>query len=425
MTRLDRELREAFSVLETTTEAGYFDNFPNRLQKTLETCEMGTPETIQNDVDGFRPLPPVADNRGQTSAPAAAVAEENSGLHDIKALAESAKRRISRRRNTQSQVEQSLLNSSTTGLAAVVLPQTDATPTYEDKPAATVSAVVADAADSEERAGLPVWIYGAIAIVAIGAVAFYVLRGGSNEPDIVATQASSPAVDRVVAPQPSTPQVKAPAPATKDPASGSDVVAGSASANEPKDPSLVSDKPQDTRADKRASADKAADRPRKKRRAERERRDTERRAVVKADKAAASGAEPAASVVAKPDKQRSLNELLAEATGKPLDTNKTGAKNTAAKPKAPTKTKLTRSEINAGMRSVLGRVHGCFAKFKVPGTVMVRISIQPSGAVSASTTGKFKGTPTGRCVSSAARKARFPAYQGRPTSFTYPFLLSP
>ena len=52
------------------------------------------------------------------------------------------------------------------------------------------------------------------------------------------------------------------------------------------------------------------------------------------------------------------------------------------------------------------------------------ISVASGGRVSsASVTGKFAGTPTGSCVETAAKSAKFPPCQGM--TFPWPFTLSP
>ena len=77
-----------------------------------------------------------------------------------------------------------------------------------------------------------------------------------------------------------------------------------------------------------------------------------------------------------------------------------------------------------GMNAVKDKVAACFAQYKVPGTVMLRVSIGRDGTVtSAVATGPFADTPTGDCVGSAARTATFPPSDGLSTPF--PFVLKP
>jgi predicted Zn finger-like uncharacterized protein len=85
---------------------------------------------------------------------------------------------------------------------------------------------------------------------------------------------------------------------------------------------------------------------------------------------------------------------------------------------------LTQSDIVNAMKGVQPRVQACANQFKVPGTAMANISVASGGKVSsAKVTGKFAGTPTGTCVESAARSAKFPACQSM--NFPWPFTLMP
>ncbi len=85
---------------------------------------------------------------------------------------------------------------------------------------------------------------------------------------------------------------------------------------------------------------------------------------------------------------------------------------------------LTQSDIVSAMKGVQPKVQACANQFRVPGTAMANISVAPGGRVtSAKVTGKFAGTPTGSCVATAARSAKFPPCQSM--TFPWPFTLSP
>jgi hypothetical protein len=85
---------------------------------------------------------------------------------------------------------------------------------------------------------------------------------------------------------------------------------------------------------------------------------------------------------------------------------------------------LTQSDIVNAMKGVQPKVQACANQNKVPGTAMATISVASGGKVtSASVTGKFAGTPTGSCVETAAKSAKFPACQSM--TFPWPFTLSP
>src|SRR3954469_12738308 len=77
-----------------------------------------------------------------------------------------------------------------------------------------------------------------------------------------------------------------------------------------------------------------------------------------------------------------------------------------------------------GMNAVKDKVAACFARYEVPGTVMLHALIGRNGAVrSAIAIGPFADTPTGACVESTARTATFPPSDGLSTRF--PFVLKP
>jgi hypothetical protein len=97
------------------------------------------------------------------------------------------------------------------------------------------------------------------------------------------------------------------------------------------------------------------------------------------------------------------------------------------KPAAPAAVKLitlTQSDIVNAMKGVQPKVQACANQFKVPGTAMATIGVASGGRVNtASVTGKFAGTPTGSCVETAAKSAKFPPCQSM--TFPWPFTLSP
>ncbi len=96
-----------------------------------------------------------------------------------------------------------------------------------------------------------------------------------------------------------------------------------------------------------------------------------------------------------------------------------------SRPAAVGKPSLTRGDIKSAISRVKGGVQRCYDKYKVAGMIRVRVVVSgSSGRVSsASIRGKFSGTPTGRCVARAVRRARFPKFARPSQSFTYPFIL--
>jgi hypothetical protein len=85
---------------------------------------------------------------------------------------------------------------------------------------------------------------------------------------------------------------------------------------------------------------------------------------------------------------------------------------------------LGKPDIQAGIGAIKGSATGCYEKYKVPGTVMIHLTISPGGGVSgASATGSFSGTPTGSCVEGAVKHAHFKKFSGPAMSVNYPFVL--
>lgn len=83
---------------------------------------------------------------------------------------------------------------------------------------------------------------------------------------------------------------------------------------------------------------------------------------------------------------------------------------------------ISKVAVVGGMNAVRPLVNACYDQYQVPGMVMVMIVINKDGRVcSATTTGKFAGTPTGACVERAVRTAHFPPSDGLSTP--YPFVL--
>src|SRR5262245_22371229 len=105
MDELDDKLRDAMRALGDQTPARYFDELPGRIEARLE-------ERMQSD-----PLAPT-----DLPVKATTVRSEDSGLHDIRELAHTTKRRISQRIPAV-QIDDPMLSSSSSGLRAVALPE--------------------------------------------------------------------------------------------------------------------------------------------------------------------------------------------------------------------------------------------------------------------------------------------------------------
>lgn len=150
--------------------------------------------------------------------------------------------------------------------------------------------------------------------------------------------------------------------------------------------------------------------------------------AVAAAPAAAAAPEPSEKPnVGKGDK---LDDLLNAALGSkraPTTAGSAGARareedDSAKKPAAASLGSLGKEDIVRGIQGVMPRVKECYNNYKVPGTANVNISVARGGRVSdAKVTGKFAGTPTGNCVETAIKQAKFPPTEAQ--NFPYPIFL--
>ena len=108
---LDDLLRRAMKTLDDQVPSGYFEGLPNRtLSRLGEDSSMQT--TTGNRSSDTQPGVPPQDR------------DEDSGLHDIRSMASSAKMRISSRRiSTSPPLDEDILASSSAGWKAVALPE--------------------------------------------------------------------------------------------------------------------------------------------------------------------------------------------------------------------------------------------------------------------------------------------------------------
>ena len=400
MKTLDEEIRDAMMALENSVPQDYFEEFPARVDARLEVQAMASDTSEPRD-DGLA---------SEESA------SENTGLHDIKEMAENTKQRISRRISTQSDVEESLLGSSSVGLKAVVLPAPG-----KDKPKYDTASPVEEAVAAEARGGIPLWSYAAVAAVAAVAVIFFVTRGGEDKGNRKATS------DRVALNEPS------PTVAALDPAAPPAVVDES----EKPEPTVApigdgegvaadADEAVDTPPDEPAPGGAGVLAPRK---------DVRRKPAAKSDKPAKTPAskksDPKKPADPKPAPKprapgdQSIEDMLAEASGGAAGPDKDAAK---AVKKTPTNTELGARDIRKGMSAVAGKAKACYAEHQQAGSVGVAVTVAPDGKVTkASPTGAFASgdkAKTGKCVAAAVKSARFPPWDGKAKSFKYSYLLS-
>ena len=438
---LDERVRAAMNALDSAISPEAYDlgaaGVMTRLDEAKTLSTLPDLETsMTNETNSSVPTPISAE---ATPVPMRAVvpadappvaarkANEDSGLHDLKNLAASAKNRITTRRGTAPPIDDdAMLAAASASFKAMALPEParivslpnpGIVPALARAPKATQSEMtIAGANEAPAAAFAPkataanknvFYIGGGIAVVAAAAAAFWVL-GNKNGTKAtapasvpVATIAAAPAADQGAA-------VRSAAPSAV-PAEEVAVVAPVAAVT----PSVTNGAAQSdssTRAERAKNDNTPA-------------KDTKsgdgRGGDGKAAGAAVKTTDPKA-VVAAPVKTDgdagSVDDLLKEA-----------GVNVAVKESKPTldKKELTRDDIASVMKSRTGSAQACLGKTGVSGTVGVKLSVAPSGKVTKATaTGPLAGTPTGDCVVNAVNNATFPAWDGRPTTVIYSYLLS-
>lgn len=448
---IDDQLRAAMKVLDGEVPSGYWEALPNLTLARLEDSSMQPgPSGISTTQTAAAP-PPVA------TPPSATDNTEDSGLHDIRNLAQSTKQRLSSKRITTSPPVEDDVASSSAGWKAVALPQpakmvslpelAELPSKKEIKAAEKAAAKVQKTAEVEAPAAAPAVSTPArtafslpsaqrstskkskgplYALVGIG------IAAAAGAAIFVTTQKKSDTAPAAVAVAQNT-ATAAPAPTTTTTAAvGGMAAAGSAAA------AADVQKAQDEVA--KAEADAAAMRaqlaaqppadttPPAKSTAPVKAITKKGHGTSKVDTGAAKPEEtkkvaPPPPVDTKADKSKQknadgsepdFNDLLKEAG---VDQNKK-----EQKPKLDKKS-LTGDDFKNGMSSIDSAAHACYKGTQ--GSAMVKLTIAPSGKISKiAVTGAFAGKPEAACVAAAVRGATFPAWDGGPESFTYPILLS-
>ncbi|RMH38066.1 MAG: hypothetical protein D6689_20140 [Deltaproteobacteria bacterium] len=351
-------------------------------------------------------------------------------------MARTTKRRVTARHSTESEVEESLLASARpSALRDVVLPE----PGDEPAPPAAVGPAVDPGEPETGRARGARWAVGAV--VALGAAVAIAWAVTGREPAAPSGGGQRAAGGHAAPPSAAAPTAAAEPGAVVPPRGDADD--GVALAAEGRDGASESDRAADvatppTATDEAEAAADAARRPRtaarrpaapstggeatRQSKPARSRGARDRREAKGADRGEATAAGAAAAAAGPAD----LDALLDRAAGggdKPARREARGEAQPAAAAK-PAKDKLSRADVQKGMRAVKAKVDACFQRYGVAGTVVLKVVIDNTGQVAkVEPTGKFKGTETGTCVADAVAGARFPAFSGRPMSLTYPFLL--
>jgi hypothetical protein len=432
---LDDLLRGAMKTLDDQVPSGYFDALPNKTLARLEGKDMQSTTGTTNEREPEAVPPPAV--------------KEDSGLHDIRSLAQSTKQRMANKRVSTSPVrsDDDLLAASSAGWVAmpepakmVSLPALDELPSKKDMRAemkaskaasvATAEAVPASASASIERPAFganltarkksskaPVAIAGVVLAAAAG-VGIYVFTQNQSKdsaPAIAKAETATQGVAQNAAPAPvvaaPTPPPAPPPPPTQPEATDTAAAAaGSAAAVETPPPVEVA-KPEPTPPKgKHSTTPTKTSKPVGKKAGSEETSKVETKAPPPEEKPK----DVKTKGGGKDENEPSFDALLKEAG---VDQTK--------KPAAPKldKKELSRSDFNAGMGGVKNAAQGCYKGTQ--GTVQFKMVIAPSGSVSSvSVTGAFAGKPEASCVESAVRGAHFPAWDGSPQTFTYSYLLA-
>lgn len=444
--------------LMTMTPAGR-ESGSQRLDSEESVTER-TPRVDAAELEHATPLP------GDATVISPKPREENSGLHEIKALAKSAKQRMSQRMSSQSESEESLLKEATSSgsFRAVALPDPKlqtappqvARSTEPAKKTATKAsaevAAVASAVDTEESSagasfqprlleqpkGPPYWLLGGVAVVAAAAlVAVFVFDVGRSSKSGDGQVASAPTSESAAPVADQASSAEQPAAAAQAPVAeplveaepeGGEAAAGSAellaaanSSDEDEDQNATegsSESRDSARAERRAARANAADKG----------DDDAKRAQKEAKQETAKGKAGSTSsksadigVSSGAGGQQDLESVLDSVTGG-VDSIKDAEVDKPAKPK---KKELDRRDVSSAMDKIRGSAIRCGEVEGYTSSVSVKFVVDPSGKVSsAKVVGAKAGTMTGDCVVSAVKRAKFPPFDGSPTTFTFPFLLA-
>jgi predicted Zn finger-like uncharacterized protein len=280
----------------------------------------------------------------------------------------------------------------------------DALPTFSTPQFSPVAPVLLPMSTS----GPPKWVYPVLGLLAVGIL----VLGYGIYKVAAAPPPGQPVV--VVAPPPPPPPPPAAQPAATNPAAVPTAEATKPSAPEVKP--VVEEKTPDKGKGEKVKSDKVH-------------RKSSETASSKGSGDSKKGSESASATSSSESSSskasgkkggKSLDDLLGE-VGSKKGGGEDSLKNAPPAVKLIT---LTQSDIVNAMKGVQPKVQNCANQNKVPGTAMATISVASGGKVtSASVTGKFAGTPTGSCVETAAKSAKFPACQSM--TFPWPFTLSP
>lgn len=464
---LDDRLRAAMKTLDAEAPSGYFESLPEQLLAKLSS---GVEVNMQQSGTPNRE----ASSSSTTNAPPVQ-REEDSGLHDIRNLAQSTKQRLSKR-TTGSQAliksDDDVLASSSASWKNLALPQPakmvslpelDELPSKQEiaKAAKAAAKEAARAAKQETKPVTPAEVYdsasGNIATSASGAVEFKPAFSSFAAPKPKAPKAKSH-MGRNLAlvgmglaaaagitlfvmtqnndqAQPRAAQAVAPTTAAANGVSADKMKQldeATAKLNAQHEAQVIAEAtPPPAEQGSAATGERAGDQA-----------PVEAPAAVKAQVATATKG-PAKKPAAIHGKGK-VETTVAAAPEQKADTAKGGKpagggeekdkdfdallKEAGVQDKKAAKPKLDKKELSGedfkkGMAAITAKAQGCYKGTQ--GSANVKLTISPSGQVAkVSISGAFAGKPEADCVSAAVKSASFPAWDGPPQSFGYPILLS-
>lgn len=460
----DELLRRSMKTLDDQVPAGYFEGLPNRTLARLEDSSMQTTGSSGTEHDASTGVPPTE----AAAPPSAAAREEDSGLHDIRNLASSARMRLSSRRISTSPPlgDEDILASSSAGWKAVALPEPAkmvSLPELSELPTkAEIKAKEKAARDSAKemrkpenaRPVAPIAVASEpplhldmtpapapIAAPMIGArIAAKKAKSGSRGALFGAVGlglAAAAGVTIFVATRDTSSQDTAQSVAARE----SDTKAQPTTAAPPPPaaaptPAVIATDNVEAKPDPAKSDD----------------------SLKSPEGAAAAGSSVVTEVVATPPKTKGkpslkpgkVEKTIIEVKGpdkkpekpEPVVGKKSPSKGgdtepnfedllkqnnikdgNTAKKVALDKKSLSGGDFKGGMAAVAKKAQACYNGTQ--GTAFVKLTIAPSGQVSkVSVSGPFAGTPVASCVQGAVQGASFPAWDGGPQSFNYSYLLS-
>jgi hypothetical protein len=448
---LDNLIRAAMKTLDEQVPAGYFEALPNQTLARLEGSSMqhGTGTPGLNEKAAM--VPPPVDPDTQPTNKQDFDREEDSGLHDIRNLAQSTKQRLSRKSITNIALPQPAkmvslpeladLPSKKEVVAAEKASKRSAkaskAPAIADDASVSLSAVAtvtaaststADIASVPARSGfsLPsqqnkrskaplIAILGIGACAAAGAVIYTQMNSANQDAapavaqaDQNAAQAEAPKAPEAVAPAPEERQktdeelqAEAALEAAKADALKAEADAAAAGASVGADTGTSAPAPKASKT--KGGGGKKADHKVDIDLSEGQKQTTETKAPETTTK---PEAKKGTATGAGGEGEPSFDALLKEAGVEDKKENK---------PKLEKKS-LTGDDFKAGMGAIATKAQGCYKGTQ--GTASVKLTIAPSGAVTKA------GKPEAACVEAAVKAAKFPPWDGGPMSFTYAYMLS-